>query len=227
MRFVITSVNYADYLAVTLPAWKAILPKSALCVATSHGDAESRRVTADHDVQCYITDAWTRKDPTSHEGGEPTFNLALGLDETLGLIDGGPVPAPIAGEIVGHASADCVPFGTWPDDAVFDDRTVYAFWRYECLTPKALAEHQTGIRPIAKFPRLKNTNGAPIGYCQIFRAKPGRRFGSWPTAGKFDTQFTKTFPRSEMLLDVYLLHLGPINVRENWAGRVVPQWGAA
>ena len=227
MRFVITSVNYADYLAVTLPAWKAILPAGALFVATSPEDVETQRVALlDHGVPCVVTDAWTRKDPTCHEGGEPTFNIALGLDEALGLT-GGLVTPPQDGEILGHASADCVPFGRWPDESRFDDQTVYAFWRYECLSPKHLAQHQSGKRPLSQFPRLKNTKGAPIGYNQMFRAKPGRRFGSYPTAGKFDTHFTARFPRFEMLLDAYLLHLGPINIRENWAGRTVPTWGAA
>jgi hypothetical protein len=227
MRFAITSVRYADFLEASLPAWLAFLPAESLFVATSREDDETRRVAADHGVACVSTDAWTRRDPSCHQGGDPTFNLAYGLDTALGLDPAGVMPAPVPGEIVGHASADCVPFGTWPSEAAFDADTVYAFWRYECLTPKALAEHQTGLRPLSRFPRLKNTGGAPIGYCQIFRATPGRRFGSWPTAGTFDTQFTKRFARSQMLPDAYFLHLGPISVRANWGGRVVPKWGAA
>jgi hypothetical protein len=226
MRFVITSVNYADFLEVTLPLWKAFLPPGTLYVATSHEDVATRVLTLQHGVGLVVTDAWTRRDASCHEGGEPTFNLALGLDESLGLASD-LMPPPSAGEIVGHVSADCAPFGRWPDESRFDAQTIYGFWRYECLTQAHLNEHWLGRRPLAKFPRLKNTKGAPIGYNQIFRAKPGRRFGSYPTAGKFDTHFTTRFPRFEMLLDAYLLHLGPINVRENWAGRTVPTWGTA
>jgi hypothetical protein len=226
MRFAITSVNYADFLAVALPAWKAMLPAGSLVVATSHEDVVTQALTKDHGVTLVVTDAWTRKDSTCHEGGAPTFNIALGLDEALGLT-GDLMSPPKDGEVIGHVSADCVPFGRWPDESNLDDQTVYGFWRYECLKPEHLAEHQQGRRPLSKFPRLKNTKGAPIGYNQIFRAKPGRRFGSYPTAGKFDTHFTTRFPRFEMLLDAYFLHLGPINVRENWAGRVVPTWGEA
>lgn len=226
MRFAITSVNYADFLTVTLPVWKAVLPPGTLFVATSPEDEETQRVARENGVACFMTDAWTRSDPTCHAGGDPTFNLALGLDEALGLVDG-PVPAPSAGEVVGHVSADCVPFGVWPALGFQDVDTIYAFWRYECLTPKHLSQHIRGAKPMSAFRKLKNTGGAPIGYCQIFRYTAGRRFGSYPTAGKFDTQFTRMFARSEMLTDVYLLHLGPINVRENWGGRVVPAWGAA
>lgn len=223
MRVVLTSVNYADFLAVTLAAWKAIVP-AGLVVATAPGDA-SIQVAEAHGVPVVVTDAWTRRGE-DHQGGEPTFNMGLGLNEALGLC-GDRVPAPAAGELIGHVNPDCMPFGRWPNEQRFDAETVYAFWRYECLEPKHLSQHLGGVRPLSAFPRLKNTGGAPIGYCQLFRAKAGRRFGSYQTAGKFDTHFTATFARKQMLTDVYLLHLGPISVRENWAGRVVPQWGAA
>lgn len=226
MRLVLTSVNYADFLALTLPAWKAIVP-AGLLVATSPEDVDSQRVARDHDVPVVVTDAWTREDPTCHEGGRPaTFNMALGLDEALGL-SGHLMPPPAAGELIGHVNPDCMPFGAWPSERAFDQDGVYGFWRYECLEPKHLAQHQRGDRSLDRFPRLKNTKGAPIGYCQLFRAQPGRRFGSYPTAAKFDTHFTARFLRHEMLPDLYLLHLGPINVRENWAGRTVPAWGTA
>ena len=108
MRLVVTSVRYADFLAVTLPAWKAIVPSGALYVATSIDDIHTQQVAVAHGVPCLCTEAWTQKDPTCHEGGEPTFNLALGLDTALGLVPG-LMPEPTPGEIIGHASADCVP----------------------------------------------------------------------------------------------------------------------
>jgi hypothetical protein len=225
VRVVVTSVHYADFLAVTLPAWKAFVP-AGLVVATCPGDDETVRVAGGHDVPVVVTDAWTRRDPAGHEGGDPTFNMGYGLNVALGLA-GDLVPAPESGEIVGHVNPDCYPFGRWPADGRFGADGIYAFWRHECLSPKALAEHVRGVRPLERFPRLKNSKGAPIGYCQFFRAAPGRRFGSYPTAAKFDTHFTARFLHQEMLTEAYLLHLGPINVRENWAGRTVPAWGAA
>lgn len=226
MRIILTSVNYADYLAVSIGAWKAFLPAGALTVATSPSDVASQQVARDHGVPVFVTDAWDRLDASCHQGGPVRFNMALGLDEALGLV-GDRVPAPIDGELIGHVNPDCVPFGRFPDEQTFASDTVYAFWRHECLKPKHLAEHISGVRPLAAFPKLKNSGGAPIGYFQIFRAKAGRRFGSYPTAGKFDTHFTAKFPHKVMRTDAYLLHLGPISIKENWAGRCVPTWGAA
>lgn len=223
MRFAITSVHYADMLAVVLPAWKAILA-SGLIVATSPDDGESQRVAQDHGIPVVVTDAWTRVDPTCHAGRGVSFNLALGLDEALGLVGDHP---PAVGELCGHVSADCVPFGRWPDDKAFAAGTVYGFWRHECLSPKALALHQSGARGLGQFPRLKNSGGMPIGYNQLFRYAPGIRFGSYPTAGKFDTDFSRAFATQEMRTELYFLHLGPISIKANWAGRVVPKWGAA
>lgn len=221
MRFAIVSVGYGDMLPSSLPAWQALVP-SGLVVATSAEDLESQRVARECGVPVYVTDAWRRTDPACHQATrETTFNMALALDEALGLIGDQP---PAVGEIVGHANVDCVPFGRWPDEAVFTPGTIYGFWRHECLSAKALREHQAGRRGLGRFPRLKNSHGWPIGYNQIFRYATGIRFGSYPTAGKFDTDFARTFARQEMRGEMYLLHMGPINVRENWAGRVVPAW---
>lgn len=226
MRVVLTSVHYGDHLAVTLPAWLAALPAGTdLIVATSPDDEESQRVALAHGVHMIVTDAWTQIG-ADHAGDTPTFNMGHGLNVAFGLA-GDLMPAPKDGEILGHVNPDCYPFGAWPDDQTFDRDAVYGFWRHECLSPKALREHIDGRRGLDRFPRLKNSHGWPIGYCQFFRAQPGRLFPSYPTAGKFDTAFSRGFSRQVMLDGLYLLHLGPINVRANWAGRVVPRWGNA
>jgi hypothetical protein len=152
--------------------------------------------------------------------------MALGLDMALGLIHGGLVPQPKLGEVCAHVNPDCYPFGAWPGEDTFDTETVYGFWRYECATPHALHAYLDGTRTKDHFSRMKNAKSGPIGYCQIFRYAPGLRFGSFPSAGGFDTEFNKQFTRKEMRGDVYLLHLGGRDKR-NWAGRVLPVWGAA
>lgn len=220
MTIVITSVQYADFLAVTLPGWLKILPAKRLLVATSPDDHASQQIAASLGVRCHVTDTWTRIDPAVHQGGPATFNLALGLDDALGL------PRATA-DLVGHVSADCYPFGRFPKVESFDRDAVYGFWRYECLSPKGLRAHVSGARPITAYPKLKNSHGWPIGYCQFFVTVPGRRFGSYPTAGKFDTHFSATFDRKVMRNELYFLHLGPISIKANWAGRTVPVWGSA
>lgn len=225
MRWVIASVRYADFLAVTLPAWKAIVP-SGLVVATSPEDEDTQAVAENCGVPCIITDAWTRPDPLGHNGGKPTFNLGFALNVALGLRESLVTPpAPL--EVLGHASADCYPFGTWPDDKSLEADRIYGFWRHECLTPNALEAHRSGATARSRYPRLKNSGGRPIGYCQFFRNVPGRAFGSYPTAGKFDTHFVEGVGRHEMLDNVYLLHLGEHDNHRNWGGRVLPAWGSA
>lgn len=224
MRLVVSSVNYGDMLAVVLPAWKAIVP-CGLSVATSPEDHESQDVALAHDVPFVITDAWTRCDE-GHVGGPATFNLGLGVNTALGL-RGDLVLPPSAGELCAHVSADCYPCGRWPKEAEIDAETIYGFWRYECLTHDALDAHIDGRRPLATFPRLKNSGGMPIGYFQMWRHQAERFMPSYPTAGKTDTHFAKSFPRFRMLTSLYFLHMGPINVHANWARRVVPRWEVA
>ena len=225
MRIVLTSVGYADFLSVTLSAWKACIPAGCLTVATSPEDRASQRLAEAHGVPFIATDAWSRMDPTCHVGPRPGFNMAFGLDVALGLA-GDRLPRPLVGQVCAHVNADCYPVGQWPDVSTFAPDTVYGFWRYECPTPDDLNAYLSGTRSQDSFPRMKNAKGGPIGYCQIFRYVPGLRFGSYPSAGGFDTDFTKRFPNRVMRDDVFLLHLGTRDKR-NWAGRVLPTWGAA
>lgn len=224
MRLVVASVNYGDMLAVVLPAWKAIVSRG-LSVATSPEDRESQDVASAHGVPCVVTDAWTRCDE-GHTGGPAKFNLGFGVNVALGLRES-VVPPPVDGEVCAHVSADCYPFGRWPKEAGLQADTVYGFWRHECLSHEALEAHVRGTKPLSAFPRLRNSGSLPIGYFQMFRARAGRWLPSYPTAGKTDTHFAKSFPRFEMLTSLYFLHLGPINNHANWAGRVVPQWEVA
>jgi hypothetical protein len=223
MRLVITSVHYGDMLDIVLPAWQRIVP-SGLLVATSPEDHESQAVAVRHGVPCVVTDAWTCCDE-GHVGGPAKFNLGFGVNVALGL-RGDLVTPPADGDVCAHVSADCYPFGRWPKGSL-DANTVYGFWRHECLTHEDLHAHAGGRVPLAKFPRLKNSGSMPIGYFQMWRHQQGRHLPSYPTAGKTDTQFAKSFPRREMLTSLYFLHMGPINVHANWAGRVVPRWAVA
>ena len=98
MRAVIVSVRYADFLSVTLPSWKAFLPKGTLTVVTAPNDAETIGVARRLKVPVYTTDAWTSMDPSCHTGATKVhFNKALALDHSLGLH--GNRPAPALGEL--------------------------------------------------------------------------------------------------------------------------------
>ena len=226
MRVVLTSVRYADFLAATLAAWKAIVPTGCLTVATSLDDVESQAIADEHAVPFVATSAWTEVDPEWHAGGEPTFNMGHGLNVALGL-SGDLVAPPRDGELIGHVNPDCYPFGIFPAERTFDRGVLYGFWRHACESPKALQKHVSGRTDLGSYPKMKNTGGMPVGYCQFFRAEAGKKFPSYPTAGKFDTAFARSFPRTQMRPELYMLHLGPSDVKSNWAGRTVPQWVTA
>jgi hypothetical protein len=221
----LTSVGYGDFLAVTLAAWQAVVPSGCLSIATAPGDSLTQRIAADRGVPVLVTDAWSRTDPRCHVGRRPGFNMSLGLDEALGLVPG-LRPAPAVGELCGHVNPDCYPLGAWPNEATFAPETVYGFWRYACASPAALTAYLGGDREPDAYPRMKNAKHGPIGYCQIFRWTSGIRFGSYPSAGGFDTDFTRRFAHRAMRDEVFLLHLGGRD-RANWAGRTLPRWGAA
>jgi hypothetical protein len=235
MRAVIPSVNYADFLAVTLPAWLAILPHDSVTVVTSDDDVETQAVAERHDVQCVITDAWTR------DGA--TLNKAAALDEAFGLA-GDLIAPPSDGELCLALDADGFPCGTWPLETAIAPNTIYGCGRYHCETPEALQAHRTGRTrrtDLALIPpkvrgsqygaiphtaaNLKDTATKCLGYFQLWRHAPQYRFGVSKTAGGYDLRFRDQFPRRAYVSDVYILHLGPQD-RSNWKGRVLPRWTA-
>jgi hypothetical protein len=227
VRAVITSVNCGDFLEATLHAWKTLLPQGSLTVATSPTDPESQAACAAHDIPACVTDGWSRVDQAIHIGSiPPRFNMPLGLDETFGFIPGYR-DRPADGELCLSLNADVYPFASkWMNEQDIPKGTMAGWWRYECPTPKDLAAHVMGQRPIDKYKRMKNSGGRPVGYAQLFRYFPGFRFGSYGSAGKYDVHVFKHFPKLQMRNDLYLFHLGgPEGGHENWCGRCVPRWG--
>lgn len=242
MRIVIPSVHYADYLSVTLPAWRAFRPAADITVVTAPNDTETPRVVGSvPGVRCLVTDAWTRPVPTMNgEPGRVVFNKALAMDEAFGFVPGCTDP-PRLKEYCLALDADVYPFGIWPQDAKRSD-TLYSCPRYECLTRDELLAHQAGRTTTADLhlipPKIRGdayarlTSMTPeqaaarcLGYFQLFRYLEGRRFGSYRTAGKYDMEFRHQFAQRRGLTSVYVLHLGEQN-RQNWQGRVLAAlWG--
>lgn len=218
MRIVIPSLHYADMLAETLPAWCRAAAPSVIAVVTGREDAATQQLAADCGVRGVVTDAWTHDDAT--------LNKALALDVAFGFTPGA-TPPPDDGEVCIAIDADTYPCDPLPDVSAITDRVLYGVWRHMCDTPDDLEALRAGMKPREAFPRMKNSGGGPVGYFQMFRFVPGMRFGSFPTAGHYDTHFRRRFPTWEMWAHPFLLHLGPSSVKANWSGRVVPQWRAA
>lgn len=234
MRVVIPSVGYGDMLAVTLPAWQAMLPFAKFVVVTSPDDRESQAVATRCRARVVQTDCWTARGATFNKGG--ALDLAFGFD-------GGRVPG--HGERCLSLDVDVFPFGTFPE-ARPRRNTIYGCPRYHCATPADLEAHTTASRARETFPLmlprhrgqeyLSTTTPTAedirrlaekcLGYFQYFRYRPGLRFGFSRTAGKCDLTFRDQFAHRQAVDGVYVLHLGA-STRANWRGRVVERWERA
>jgi hypothetical protein len=228
MIAVIPSVNYADMLAVTLPAWKAAVPRATLRVVTSRQDIETHRVCRAAGVEALQTDAW--------KADGARLNAARALDEAF------TVAAP--GEICLSIDADCYPFGVFPTEDAIAPGVLYGCARYLCRSTTELRAHLNGLTRRETLPLMghhlewfgyglvANTPEAVArlaaegpGYFKVWRYG-AERFGSYATAGAYDTHFAAKFANKRPLVDCYVLHLGPSRGK-NWAGRLVPQWETA
>jgi hypothetical protein len=226
----ITSVRYADFLAVTLPAWRRFLPAADLRVVTTKTDHWTRRVALQTECRLHQTGAF-------YAGGA-RFNRAKALDHAL--------RGTTSGTVCLSVDADTFPQGQFPPEDAIEPDTIYGCARYHCPTPSDLVRftYPEGGVPREALPLMASKlsvggyatvpNDAAhveqaaaecLGYFQCFRFG-SQRFGSFPTAGGYDTAFARAFVARRPLFDVYALHLGPSSSR-NWTGRTLPRWESA
>lgn len=231
MRVVIPSVNYGDMLAVTLPAWRALLPDAKFTVVTSPDDVETQQVAQQHQVRLVVTDVWKKDGAVFNKGGA--------LDKAFRFR----TRPPGVGERCLSLDVDVYPFGAFPT-ARLSQGTIYGVPRYECRTREALEAHIAGTLPLSALPlmlprhrgkeyftaatptaaQIEESARRCLGYFQAFRYTPGPRFGWSRTAGKCDLTFRDQFPHRGVLPGgLYVLHLGECS-RANWRGRVVERW---
>jgi hypothetical protein len=210
MRIVIPSVDYADMLTATLPAWRRQFPDAQLVVVTSHRDRRTAAIARELGAGILVTDAWYRD---GH-----AFNKARALDEAFNFA------ALEAGELCIAIDADVYPFGALELEALRAG-VLYGCDRFYCETPAAL-ERQIARPDRAHLDRMTaGRRGA--GYFQAFRARPDLTFGSYPNAGYYDLAFHRHFAGGVAVLEgFYVLHLGRKSGK-NWSGRTLPKWGAA
>ncbi len=169
MTIIITSVNYSDYLNVTLPKWEAAFPDENVRVLTSWQDHETIAINGGHRVFC--------TDKFQIEG---SFNRASALDDCLSQI--------AEGSIVASVDADVIPHGKLPANIEFD--TIYGCARY---TEAGNIIHPWNRRKPWRTP--EECASRCLGFFQLFRYSKTRKFGSYPTAGKYDTDFVRLSTR--------------------------------
>lgn len=214
MRVIVTSVNYADFLAITLPAWRELLPMARIRVITSPEDRETQDVALASRCECLVVDVW-------HKDGA-VFNKAAALD--LGL------SGAQNGDWCLALDADVYPVGVLPSVMPSTERSLFSVHRYACHTPDELQAHLAGVMPLSSFERIQMWKRSPHladpaglqGYFQLWQFRDGDSFGSYPSAARYDVEFGRKFPRREYLDGLYVLHLG--EHRKNWSGRVTPRW---
>lgn len=233
MRVTIPSVQYSDFLEVTLPAWRELLPEASITVVTSPEDEATQKIASLHADRVVVTGAW--------QSDKAQFNKAAALDHAFGFTSDG-IPAPNEGEVCLSVDADVYPFGTIPRN--LNGSAIYGCARYLCRTPRQLSAHKRGKLKLSRLPLMfKEYKDRPVllsfprppivrrmalsclGYFQMWCHRSGRhRFGSYPTASTYDVEFAKRFVVRVPLTDFYVLHLGECT-RRNWTGRVVARWG--
>lgn len=237
IRICIPAVNYADFLSVLLPRWKAFLPSAEIIVVTALDD-EGIRVAEENGVKVHATDIWTRQIPVDNEKEQPViFNKAAALNEGFGF-SGSFIPPPAEDSLCLSIDADVVPFGTFPEPIRIKSNYIYSCPRYYCDTPEELEAADLGKLKLKLIPpKLKGQNygiadpkltprsaaSRCLGYYQLFRHKTGRDFGSFATAGGYDLRFRDKFPHKTYIESMYVLHLGEQD-RANWKGRVIKPW---
>jgi hypothetical protein len=225
---VIPSVGYADFLAVTLPAWRAFAPHATVRVVTSVEDRATFDLASAAEVGVVVTDSW-------HAGGA-AFNKARALDDAI-------PPQVVQWCLV--VDADVWPVGRMPDLDTLSRVTLYGCPRRQCDTPATLEAVRCGRVAVEDLPLIlprrfgqaapqllqrpsaedeRRVGRAGLGYFQLFRHLPGMAFGHSETAGGYDQRFAGKFGLRASLPGVSVLHLGAQD-RRNWSGRVVPAWG--
>lgn len=234
MRIVIPSLNYADFLAVTLPAWCRISNAEDIRVVTHLDDEDT--IDLAHSCGCRIvaTTAW-------YADGA-SLNKSLAMDEAFGFIppsvasfsnlsDRAP---PALHEPCLALDADCYPVGRLPDPATVEPKVIYGCHRYICETSDMLTAYLNGsiqlesLQEIVSWGRrVRNSQHrecpqVACGYFQLFRYARGMRFGSFPAANEYDVRFAFKFPRSGLVPDIHVLHLG--HTGQNWTGRTTERW---
>lgn len=229
---VIVSVDYADFLAWTLPFNK--IQFDNIIVVTSVEDVKTQKLCEYWHVRCIKSNAWK-------EGGGG-FNKGKLINVGLEAIEGD--------DWVVHMDADIyLPphFRRVFDCMVLDKDSLYTMDRMMCrnfgewirflMQPKVQHENNIFIHdgPFPLGVRLASTNYGgylPIGFFQCWNQ--GQQNLLYPiehtTAARADLQFTLNFPRDKrnMMAECIAIHLETIGEKgmgNNWSGRKTPIFG--
>lgn len=208
MTLYTTSVNYADLLAVTLPAWKSY---GTVMVITREDDMETRLLCDKLEVICLVTDAW-------YANGSNGINKGTALNSVIHRIS-------TPGDEVVLFDADSYPIGTLSNMA--DETFIVGCGRFYC--PNSLAFNRRLIDPTFPLRKIGPGSYRPElvrGYFQQFVYQEHLSFGNkrHTTFSGCDLFFASQFRSTKQYHDYefHVLHLGQNH--RNWKGRITVQW---
>jgi hypothetical protein len=211
MIAIITSVDFADLLALTLPLNKKHF--KSILVVTSPNDKETLEVALEHDCSVHITDAFYRNGAM--------FNKYRAVEEGLTVF--GRAAASHDDGWLCVQDADIV----WPSLAprsLFQQGYLYTPHRrmLSQLTTKLPPENEWHVLPY--YRNIKEW----CGYCHMFHisdpylGQPPWYEIDWKHAGGADTYFQLKWPNAFKQRPSWtVLHIGPNGV--NWCGRTSPR----
>lgn len=226
---IIASVEYGDFLQVTLPTVKQL---GEVIVVTSPQDMLTTMVCDANNVVCHQTDVW-------YKDGAP-FNKAAGINEVINM------QRPYIDWLL-LLDADIV-LPPLPSRYSLDDLDPDAFYgvrRRNCETAEdwqRVCDHQAWFKlPLEPLPAIKMTSRGPrlwghrptsnpIGVKGFFQLWNFHRhpimLNEHPTAAKYDVELALRWPQ-EMRKLVPWPGYTPIHIgvpRVNWAGRKSGRW---
>jgi hypothetical protein len=232
---VIVCVDYADFLAHTLPHNKVQFDN--LIVITNLQDIRTKELCEFHNVRCVQTDVFYDNGNSFNKGKAINYGLSLlenkrwvmHLDAdiylpplTRSILEKLPLSPK---KIYGADRLMCPSYESWMD-FMGRPKPIQEGWIYIHLNAFPM-----GVR-VAEYNNV-NAGYEPIGYFQLWHPKGSGAFG-YPTEHDFcdrtDVLHCKRFPRKhrELLPEIVVVHLeseGIVSMGKNWQGRKTKLFG--
>lgn len=227
---VITCVNYADFLAETLPHNRVLFDKTV--VVTAPEDSATRRVCEFWNVACVPTDVFETRWGRFDKGRAINVGLAeLAKTDWVLHLDADIFLPPLTRGMLAAAELD-------PAFLYGVDRHVCSGadpWRSFLALPQLQHENQTWVH-MDKFPvgtrLVVDTGYLPPGFFQLWNAASGilEYPADHASAARTDMQFALQWPRRRraLLPEIVAYHLESIDAAHgsNWNGRKTAHFGA-
>jgi hypothetical protein len=201
-----TCVNYADFLAVTLPAWKRF---GQVIVITRSDDEATHRLCETQHVLGISATGWFI--------GGTGLNKGAAMDQ---VIPDWALPY----EQIVVFDADSYPIGTIPNVTAID--CLLGCRRFACHSSMELQKRlENSSYPLKHIAQGTDREHLARGYFQSFLYHTRLRFGNTRHTmfSGCDMYLASQFVNEFLDPDVFhVLHLGRHHV--NWKGRVTPRW---